>query len=277
MSLAIAGGRLITLLLVGQVVIAILMALVWWASERIHNASIVDVAWSAWFTLLALGYAAFSDGDPKHRALIASIVTLWSLRLTFYLFRRVAREHPHEDKRYAAMRGKWGEDAPRKMFAFFQQQGLANVLLSVPFAVVALDRAPQIAPIAIAGVVLFALALSGEATADWQLSRFKADASNRGRTCDVGLWRYSRHPNYFCEWLVWCGFYLVACGSPHGWLTFYCPAGMLYLLLKVTGVPMAEEQSLKSRGDEYRAYQQRTNEFFPWFPKSAAAPVRSSS
>ena len=108
----------------------------------------------------------------------------------------------------------------------------------------------------------------GETAADRQLEKFREDPSQRGRTCRAGLWRYSRHPNYFFEWLMWMAYALFAIGSPPwGWLTLGCPAVMLYLLFKVTGIPATEAQALRSRGDDYRQYQQTTNIFVPWFPK----------
>ena len=120
----------------------------------------------------------------------------------------------------------------------------------------------------IAAFVLWTIGVAGESLADWQIARFKADPAYKGRTMDRGLWRYSRHPNYFFEWIVWCSYFLFAWSSPYGWVTIYCPLLMYYLLTRVTGVPMAEEQALRSRGAEYREYQERTNAFFPWPSKN---------
>src|SRR5262249_44045583 len=103
---------------------------------------------------------------------------------------------------------------------------------------------------------------------DLQLEKFKKDPANKGQTCQVGLWNYSRHPNYFFEWLIWVSYFLFACGSSHGIYSIICPAIMLYLLFKVTGIPATEAQALKSRGDQYRDYQKRVSVFVPWFPKS---------
>jgi steroid 5-alpha reductase family enzyme len=120
----------------------------------------------------------------------------------------------------------------------------------------------------------WAVGLPGEAVADAQLARCKRDPSRRGRTCREGLWRYSRHPNYFFEWVIWVGFFVVALGSPWGWTTVIAPALMLHLLLHVTGIPAAEAASLRSRGDEFRHYQQTTSAFVPWPPRDLprAAP-----
>ena len=119
-------------------------------------------------------------------------------------------------------------------------------------------------------VLLWAVALTGEAVADRQLARFKARPSSRGRTCREGLWRYSRHPNYFFEWLVWVAYALFALASPYGALALICPVVMLYLLFRVTGIPATEAQALRSKGDDYRRYQATTSVFVPWFPRSAS-------
>lgn len=259
--------RLLALLTLGMGAVCLLMLAVWVLSQRLKNAGIVDVAWSAWFTLLALLYALFADGAPRRRILIALLVSIWSLRLATHLFIRVRKAHPVEDKRYTALRDEWKPDDGRKMLIFFQQQGISNVILSVPFALIALDRNPEFGPLVWSGIAVWLVAIVGEGLADHQLEQFKSEPDNKGKSLQSGLWRYSRHPNYFCEFLIWCGFYLMALESPWGWITVYCPLGILFILLKVTGVPMAEEQSLKNRGDEYRDYQRRTNKFFPWIPK----------
>ena len=178
--------------------------------------------------------------------------------------------HPTEDGRYQQLRRDWGEQLGVKMFFFFQAQAVLLVVLTVPFLLAARNPAPGWHPLEIAGLVLWLVALGGEALADAQLARFKRDPANRGRVCAVGLWRLSRHPNYFFEWLVWIAYALFASASPWGWTTFYCPALMLYFLLVVTGIRYTEDQLLRSKGDAYRAYQRRTSAFIPWFPKSSS-------
>ena len=118
---------------------------------------------------------------------------------------------------------------------------------------------------------MWVLAVAGESLADWQLAQFKRNPASRGRTCRAGLWRYSRHPNYFFEWLVWVAFALFAVSSPLGFLALACPAAMLYLLLQVTGIPATEAQAVLSRGDDYRNYQATTSMFVPWFPRQVTA------
>lgn len=243
------------------------MTLVWGVSLRLRNAGIVDIAWSALFAVLALLYALLGGGDPLRRAVAASLMMIWSIRLATHLWRRVVGHIEVEDGRYAKLRAGWGAAADRKMLGFFLFQGATNVLLSAPVLLASLNPAPALRGIEIAAVVLWFIAVSGETVADAQLHRFKADPSNRGKVCAEGLWRYSRHPNYFFEWLVWCAFFLFALGSPYGWISAYCPLLMLWFLYKVTGIPATEEQSLRTRGDAYRRYQRTTSPFIPWFPK----------
>ena len=125
-------------------------------------------------------------------------------------------------------------------------------------------------------VILWVVAWLGEAVADAQLAKFKADPASKGRTCRVGLWRYSRHPNYFFEWLTWVAFAWFATSSPNGWIGWISPALILYFLLRVTGIPATEEQALRSRGENYRRYQETTSAFLPWFPKKPQDHARSA-
>ncbi|HET8799305.1 MAG TPA: DUF1295 domain-containing protein, partial [Thermoanaerobaculia bacterium] len=150
---------------------------------------------------------------------------------------------------------------------FFWFQGLTNVLLSVPVLLIARNPEPRIHPLEIAGAALFVLSVIGESIADAQLRRFRADPANRGKVLQSGLWRSSRHPNYFFEWLVWVAWLVIALASPYGWIAAYCPLLMLWFLYKVTGIPATEEQSLKSKGEAYREYQRTTSAFIPWWPK----------
>jgi steroid 5-alpha reductase family enzyme len=236
-------------------------------ARRIDNYGIVDIAWSYAFAALALGYALLAPGWPARRALIAAMAILWSLRLGTHLYRRVMGHHPVEDGRYVQLRRDWAANFAPKMFGFFQLQAASVVLLGVAFFLACLNPAPQLHPLELAGAALWLLALAGEALADHQLAAFKQDAAHRGQVCDRGLWHYSRHPNYFFEWLVWVAYFVFALASPHGWIAIIGPASILFLLLRVTGIPLTEEQSLRSKGDAYRRYQQTTSAFVPWPPR----------
>jgi steroid 5-alpha reductase family enzyme len=261
------GTEFLHLWLAALLFAIVLMALIWRLAVRIGNAGIVDIAWSAGFAPVVVFYALAAGGAPPRRAMIALMVSLWSLRLGGYLYLRVRAQHPLEDRRYAQLRSDWGAHAERRMFGFFQLQGVLLALLSVPWLLTCLNPRTDLQPLEWAGGVLWLIAIAGEALADRQLQRFKADPANRGAVCQLGLWRYSRHPNYFFEWLVWVAYFVVALASPWGWVALYCPVLMLYFLLRVTGIPLTEQLSLRRHGALYAAYQQRTSAFIPWWPK----------
>jgi len=237
-------------------------------ARRMDNYGIVDIVWSYSFGALALWYAFTAPGWPPRRWAIAALVILWSGRLGTHLYRRVMSHHPEEDSRYREMRNRWSGRFAGKMFVFYQQQAFSVVVLGLPFLLIARNSSTAFHALEWIGASLWLVALIGEATADAQLHAFKKDPANKGKVCNVGLWHYSRHPNYFFEWIIWGSYFVFACPSPWGWTSVLCPAAMLYLLLRVTGVPMAEEQSLRSRGDAYRRYQKTTSVFVPWLPKA---------
>lgn len=245
------------------------MAAAWAICRRLNNASFIDVAWAYGFALVVWLYVVIAPGDPVRQGFIAGMVTIWSLRLGTHLLVRVARRHPREDPRYAALREQFPQRTWFMFFGFFALQALLIGLLSAPFAVACTNPAPGINLWEIGGVLLWGLAFGGETLADLQLKQFHANPANKGKVCNIGLWRYSRHPNYFFEWVIWIAFFVFAVGSPWGWATFFCPLIMLHFLLNVTGVPPVEEQSLKSRGDAYRAYQRVTSKFIPRPPKAS--------
>jgi steroid 5-alpha reductase family enzyme len=139
------------------------------------------------------------------------------------------------------------------------------VFFSLPALLAAVNRDEGFSPFELVAAGLWIVAFTGEVTADRQLERFKSDAAHGGHACQVGLWRYSRHPNYFFESLMWMAYATFASASPGGWTAFLCPATMIFLLFKVTGIPRTEAQALRSRGDEYREYQRTTSAFVPWF------------
>jgi len=254
-----------TLLLQGLLLMAGLMAVLWLIHLRIGNAAIVDAGWAAGLALLAILYAFQGDGLPERRVAIAIVASLWGFRLALHLLiDRVIGQS--EEGRYRELREQWKTHLPAKFFVFFQFQALLDVLLSVPFLLVALNPAPEISGVEIAGAALWCLAFAGEALADRQLRRFKADPGNRGRVCRTGLWNYSRHPNYFFEWLIWVAFFLMALPAMYGWISAISPILILLFLFRITGIPATEAQAIRSRGELYREYQRTTSAFFPWFP-----------
>jgi steroid 5-alpha reductase family enzyme len=244
-----------------------LFALVYLLARWLNNYGIVDIAWSYALGAAAVAYALLAPGWPVRRALIAALAAIWSLRLGTHLWIRVAHHHPEEDSRYAQLRRDWHGAFALKMAGFFQLQALSAAALATPFLLACLNPAPALQPLEWAGAALWLVALTGEAVADAQLAGFRRQPANRGKVCAAGLWHYSRHPNYFFEWLIWVAYALFAGASPWGWAGIFSPACILWFLLAVTGVPMAEKQSLRSKGDAYRQYQRTTSAFLPWFPR----------
>jgi len=275
------------LILGGLVFVAAEMVLTFQVARRLRNFGIVDIVWSAGFTPLVLLYllatawhqsSAPAGGIEFREALISRLpltlmVTLWSLRLGLHLLIRVRAHHPVEDVRYAQLRKEWGAQTDQKMLGFFLLQGGLQVVLSTPWLISSL-RPPTaltgwVGGCLWLGLLLWAVGILGESLADRQLARFRANPARRGQVCQEGLWQYSRHPNYFCEWLVWLGYGVYALASPWGWIGLLAPALMYHFLVNVTGVPMTEALSVKSKGEAYRRYQQTTNAFFPGPPRRA--------
>lgn len=258
---------MLSLLAIGTACACTAFFIVWMICVRVKNYGFLDVAWSYAVAGLAPLYAVWGPGDATRKWVVTAIGVAWSLRLGTYLLRRVLSHHPQEDPRYETLRRRW--PGPLMFLAFFQLQALVAVVFSLPFLFMAFNPNPGLTAVEIIGLTVAALSLAGEALADAQMKRFKSDPANRGGVCSHGLWRYSRHPNYFFESMVWWGFFLAALGSPYGWLTVVCPLLMLYFLLKVTGIELTEAHSLRTRGEAYRAYQQATSPFIPWFPKKS--------
>ena len=256
------------LVIAGTALAMAMMVVVWFFAKRMDNAGIVDIWWSFGFTPVALFYGIFGSGHMIRNGLIAAMVCAWSLRLGMHLYKRVMSHHPEEDPRYAALRKQYPKRTWLMFFGFFQLQGLLIGLLSLPIAFACANPSPGIGFFEVAGVLLWLVAIGGESIADMQLALFKAQPASKGRVCDFGLWKYSRHPNYFFEWLVWIAYFVFALGSPWAWVGLASPLLMLFFLTRMTGIPPAEARALASRGDAYRDYQRRTSAFIPWFPKS---------
>jgi steroid 5-alpha reductase family enzyme len=248
------------------VLTSVLMMVVFWWAKRINNYSIVDAAWSFSFFLVSLFLAIFSEGWIFRRVLIVLVVGFWSLRLGFFLTSRILRHYPQEDRRYLMLRERYSEALEKEFFWFFQYQAWSVVLLSIPFLVMSLNQETVFSSLEWVGAVVVVISVMGEAIADWQKSSFKKNPKNKGKNCEIGLWQFSRHPNYFFEACIWLGFFIMVMTSPGGLLCVFVPLLMWYLLLKVTGVPMSEESSIITYGQEYIDYQKRVSKFFPWFP-----------
>jgi steroid 5-alpha reductase family enzyme len=256
------------LLLIGWGVASALLWSLYLLQVKTKDATAVDAGWSASLVALAVLYAAVGPGAQCHRILIAVIGGLEYLRIAFVVLRRVGHG---EDSRYRELRARWRDKGREQLtFAiFYQAQAALAAAFSVPFLLAAFNGSGSIERIEWVGAVVWLFGASFEAIADFQLARFKANPANKGQTMRFGLWHYSRHPNYFGQCVTWVGFALVATAAPWGWIAWFAPALITYLVLFVTGVPPAEERSLASRGDDYRRYQRETSVFVPWFPKKA--------
>lgn len=250
-------------LILGSALCFLLMGLSWALATRIGFYSLVDAVWAYGLGGLGLFYALILEGDPTKRALAAGMALLWGLRLGTHLGRRLWAHYPAEDGRYRELRKNWGAGS---FFLFYQFQGFSQIVFGLPFLILASDPSPGLSLGATLGAAVFALGLIGESIADSQLRRFRQSAGNSGLICEQGLWHYSRHPNYFFEWLVWCGIAIAALGSPLGPLGLISPLLMYLTLNHFTGVPALEAQALRSKGNAYKDYQRRTSRFFPWKP-----------
>ena len=252
--------------MIGTAIAAAYFAITWVISVRIRNYGLLDAAWSYGVAILSPIYAFLGPGYAPRKWIATAIGVAWSLRLGTYILTRVIKHHPAEDVRYETLRRKW--PGAGMFLVFFQVQALVVVIFSVPFLVASFNSAPHFSLVEICGLAIAFVSLCGEALADRQMRQFKANATNKGKVCETGLWAYSRHPNYFFESMLWWGFFIFALGSSWGWITVLCPLLMLYFLLKVTGIPLTEEYAVKSKGDAYREYQRTTSSFIPWFKKS---------
>ncbi len=256
------GGVLVSLLFLGL-----------WARQQVtRDATPVDVGWAGSIGLLALLYwlgpvvwSGQSPFDGGRTAVIALLGAGWAFRLAVFLYWTRVRGHREEDGRYQALRRGWGSQASAFFFVFYQVQALLAWLFAGPIFLAMHARTEWGVGDAV-GIAIWLTSVVGEAIADTQLAAFREDPANKGQVCRAGLWRYSRHPNYFFEWLHWWAYVAMAFSTPWGWVTLGAPALMLLFLFKITGIPATEAQAVRSRGDAYREYQRTTSVFVPWFP-----------
>lgn len=243
-----------------------MMLVLWLVSLAIRNASIVDIFWGASFAVIAIITFALSDGYATRRLLITTMAAIWGLRLAAHIGWR--NHGKGEDFRYQAMRKRNGDRfAFVSLYSVFGLQAVLMWVISLPLQIAQVSREPaRLTWQDFLGAALWLIGLSFEALGDWQLAKFKADAANKGKVMDRGLWAYTRHPNYFGDALLWWGFFLIALATPRGWLTVISPVLMTTLVMKVSGVALLEKTLVKTR-PEYRDYVRRTSAFFPLPPK----------
>ena len=247
--------------------LAAAMATAWLIVDRSGRSGWADATWSLSVGVagVAGALAPFSSGTTPRQVVVAGLVALWSLRLGVHI---AARTHKGgDDPRYQALKEEWGEDRRRRLFWFLQVQAAAAFLLVVTILIAAHKPSPWPGVGDALGIAIAITAVIGEAVADRQLARFRSEPANRGKVCDAGLWGWSRHPNYFFEWLGWVAYAVIAIdltgGYPWGWLALAGPAFMYWILVEVSGIPPLEAHMLRSRGEAFRAYQARVSAFWP--------------
>ena len=254
--------------------LSLAMAGGWWFQRRMRNAGWVDVVWTFATGAVAAGGALWPlEPSVTLRSLgLAFLAAVWAARLGLHLRARV-RARP-EDARYAGFRRDWGENFQSRLFWFLQIQAAAAWPLAVAMTVAARNPAQGFGVTDAVALAILAISIAGAGIADRQLARFAARPENKGGVCDSGLWSWSRHPNYFFEFLGWCAWPLFAIGPdwPWGWLALAAPALMYWLLVHVSGIPPLEKSMLESRGAAWLAYTRRVSAFVPMPPKSEVSP-----
>jgi steroid 5-alpha reductase family enzyme len=256
---------LLLYLVVASLALLVSMTLTWIIQLYNKNAGIVDVTWSYNFAILAYIAFTFGDGLYERKVLMATVAIIWSFRLGTYLYNRNVGKP--EESRYAKLRSDWGKWANIKMLFFYYLQAVFNLILSIPFVILSFHQSESVYLIEYLGAAIVLISVLGEGLSDWQLARFKKNPSNKGKVCNTGLWKYSRHPNYFFEWLVWVGFFIMCCTHWMGLIAIIAPAFIYYTLLFMTGIPMTEELMLQSKGAPYKQYLESTSKFFLLPPK----------
>lgn len=251
--------------------LCVVMAVAWRVQQASGKSGWVNSTWTFGVGAVAAVAALVpvaGAASPVRQVAVAALCAIWSLRLGSHVAARNRRSG--DDPRYRQLTVEWGSNSSRRMFWFLQSQAAVGVIFAMAVALAAHNPSPAWRFQDDVGVAVALAAIFGEATADRQLRRFTASASNRNAVCDVGLWRWSRHPNYFFEWLYWWAYPVVAIGplggNPLGWLALAAPLCMYWLLVHVSGIPPLEQHMERTRGDAFRAYRRKTSAFFPWPP-----------
>jgi steroid 5-alpha reductase family enzyme len=245
---------------------AALMVFVWLLSLLKKDASIVDTFWGLGFVLIAAVSYASANGYVHRKVLITSLVAVWGIRLALHIF--VRNRGKGEDFRYKAMRKRFGDRFPLvSLFTVFGLQGALMWIISLPIQLAEASGEPsRLTWLDLTGSILWLVGFLFESIGDFQLARFKSDIANKGKVMDQGLWRLTRHPNYFGDALMWWGLFVISLATPGGGWTVISPLIMTGLLMKVSGVALLEKTLTRTK-PEYGSYVNRTNAFFPWVPR----------
>lgn len=240
--------------LAGSVTILIFMTLLWAVFYKRTNGGVVDIGWALSFAIAATFAIALGEAGAIKKAIFAMMAYPWSLRLAYHLYRRF--DANVEDPRYTKIKEKWGD----KFLLMFLLQGALVSIISIPFYLITNDPSMGLL---LPGFLVVTAGWMGEMAADNQLRRFKEDPKNKGKVMDQGLWAYSRHPNYFFEWMVWVGFTASALFLSYGYLSLISFGLISYLLIGLSGVKLTEEELSENKGEAYEEYKKRVPPFFP--------------
>jgi steroid 5-alpha reductase family enzyme len=254
------------LFLLTGMVLLVYMSLLFLLALWLADNSIVDIAYGIGFVLIGgVGYLE-SGTDHIRTQLLLALISIWGIRLAIHIFLRKQGE-VGEDPRYRQWRESWGDRFVwRSYLQIYLLQGSVIYLVALPLLLTIHASGGPLGWLDLVGLVVWLFGFGYEAIGDWQLLRFKQNPDNRGKIMSTGLWSTTRHPNYFGEATLWWGVFLIGLGTPYGWLAIISPLLINFLLLRVSGVPMLEAKYVGK--PEFEAYRQRTNAFFPWFPKS---------
>jgi steroid 5-alpha reductase family enzyme len=262
-----------TLLLLAVLVLcSLLMVIAWRVQQSSGNSSWVDVCWTSGTGAAGIGLTLWPlhPGALTTRQIVVSLVAaIWALRLGSHIVRRALKGH--DDPRYAKLKESWGQSYGWKMFVFLQMQAASVFILACFIMLAGRNPIPGLTALDIVAIVIAILSICGEALSDEQVRQFAKVPANKGKICEVGLWGWSRHPNYFFEWLIWVSYAVFALGWAWGGLAWLGPIVMYVVLVYGSGIPPTEEHMLRSRGDAFRDYQRRVSKFFPLPPKGRAS------
>lgn len=256
-------GSIYEMLGASLVAVLALMAILWAIYFVKRNAGIGAIGWASGFILTSWIYLLIGDGYLLKKLAMTLMVTIWAARLVFLFYQRYVSLP--EDSRFVDIRASWGGDRSGILFLMlFLFKGLLVVILSIPFLIVSHNAKSSWDSWELIGFLIWAAGVVGESIADLQMQKFRSNPGSQEKVYQNGLWRFSRHPNYFFEWVVWIGFWVFALPTQGGWLAIISPALVLALLLKVSGIPLLEPVLLKKKGEAYALYQKTTSPFFPW-------------
>jgi steroid 5-alpha reductase family enzyme len=256
---------MLRLFFIETIVVSVYMMLWFLIALRLRKNDVADIAWGGGYIVAALVVLAMQDTVTDRELLVSLLVAVWGVRLAVHIGLR--NRGKGEDPRYRQWREEWGRHAMvRSFFQVFLLQGLLIVVISLPVTRIILSEESRLSPLDLIGVLVWLMGFLFEAIGDYQLMQFKKDPATKGKIMTTGLWKYTRHPNYFGEVTLWWGIYLIALAVPGGWATIIGPITITFLILGVSGIPLLEKKYEGNR--EFDEYKRHTSAFFPMLPKA---------